>query len=60
MSTTIVQEPNFSFFHYEELETEFHKGDILHNMSGSDYKVIECYKFVAKTHRLACGMKATK
>jgi len=32
-----------SMFHYEQEGHEFKQGEILHNLNGTDYKVMECY-----------------
>lgn len=30
-------------FHYEQKEHDYRPGEVLHNLNGTDYKVIECY-----------------
>lgn len=30
-------------FHYEQKEHDYKSGEVLHNLNGTDYKVIECY-----------------
>ena len=32
-----------SMFHYEQEEHEFKQGEVLRNLNGTDYKVMECY-----------------
>ena len=32
-----------SMYHYEKMPHEFHVGEVIHNLNGSDYTVLEKY-----------------